>query len=196
MPNKLTEQQRENQKKYLLNTGRELMIQYGISKTTVDDIVNAAKIAKGTFYLYFKSKEDFFSQLLTQINYSFFLLAEEIIRGKSSAGLQGRLRHFFEDIFNKPELAFYFREHKEVCELTEKFSEQNFTDIETSWIKNLLLLGNIDIQKVIPEIVHNYIHIIYLAKNSDLIIENYRTNTINSLITALINYIFTDKDKS
>ncbi len=52
--------EKQMQKKYLLEIGKVLLLQYGIKKTTVDDIVNEANIAKGTFYLYFKSKEDFF----------------------------------------------------------------------------------------------------------------------------------------
>ena len=36
----------------------ELIVAKGIEATTVDEIAAAAKIAKGTFYLHFKSKED------------------------------------------------------------------------------------------------------------------------------------------
>ena len=37
----------------LLNTAFELFTSQGLTKTTINDIVNKAGVAKGTFYLYF-----------------------------------------------------------------------------------------------------------------------------------------------
>lgn len=45
-----------NKQEKLLEAGFCLFTQKGIKSTTVQDIVNKAKIAKGTFYLYFKDK--------------------------------------------------------------------------------------------------------------------------------------------
>ena len=40
----------------LLHSGFQLFTEKGVQNTTVSDIVNQAKLAKGTFYLYFKDK--------------------------------------------------------------------------------------------------------------------------------------------
>ncbi len=186
----LSEEQKEKQRKILLAKGKELMLQYGIKKTTVDDIVNACGIAKGTFYLYFNSKEDFFCRLITDINQHFFTMAERLIIESSEMEMKSNLKNFFENIFNVPELAFYFREHQSICELTERMSADSFTDNETIMIKNLLTLGKIDTVKIKAEIVHNYIHIIFLARTSDLMIEEYRKPLISSLVNLLVDYIF------
>lgn len=188
----LSEEQKENQRKVLLAKGKELMLRYGIKKTTVDDIVNACGIAKGTFYLYFNSKEDFFCRLITEINQHFFSMAEKLIIESSEAELRSKIKAFFENIFNIPELAFYFREHQSICELTERMSADSFTDNETSMIGNLLMLGKIDTTKIKAEIVHNYIHIIFLAKTSDLMIEEYRKPLVSALIVLLVDYIFSE----
>lgn len=45
-----------NKQEKLLEAGFCLFTRKGIKSTTVQDIVNKAKIAKGTFYLYFKDK--------------------------------------------------------------------------------------------------------------------------------------------
>ena len=182
--------EKQLQKKYLLEVGKNLMLQYGIKKTTVDDIVAAAKIAKGTFYLYFKSKEDFFYQLITTINLNLFQLAEKTVLENLDKDLKNAVRKFFEIFFDTPEISFYFREHKEIDKLTEKFSKENYTNTETDWIRKLLVLGNINTKKVIPEVIDNYIHIINLANCSDLLIEEYKKETINRLIDELMDYIF------
>lgn len=188
----LSEEQRESQRKKILAKGKELMLQYGIKKTTVDDIVNACGIAKGTFYLYFSSKEDFFCRLITDINHHFFTTAERLIIESNEIEMKSKVKIFFENIFNIPELAFYFREHQSICELTEKMSADSFTNKETTMIKNLLTLGKINTAKIKAEIVHNYIHIIFLARTSNLMIEDYRNQLVSSLIDFLVDYIFSE----
>ncbi|MBQ7409298.1 MAG: TetR/AcrR family transcriptional regulator, partial [Alphaproteobacteria bacterium] len=45
-------------RKKLLKTGQKLIMRKGLSNISVEDITNAAGVAKGTFYTYFKRKED------------------------------------------------------------------------------------------------------------------------------------------
>ena len=44
---------------FLLDKGIELLWANGYNATSVNDIVKAAEIPKGSFYFYFDSKEDF-----------------------------------------------------------------------------------------------------------------------------------------
>ena len=45
-----------SKKNRLLKSAYQLFTKKGINKTTIQDIVDAAKVAKGTFYLYFEDK--------------------------------------------------------------------------------------------------------------------------------------------
>ena len=57
---------KENKKNRLLDTGFKLFTEKGIQNTSIQDIVDNANVAKGTFYLYFKDKyEDILDQILT-----------------------------------------------------------------------------------------------------------------------------------
>ncbi len=51
----------EQEKKYIVNRLKEeaakCLTQYGIKRTTVDELVKRVKIPKGTFYLFYQSKE-------------------------------------------------------------------------------------------------------------------------------------------
>ncbi len=51
----------------LVSAAMELFAQKGFDKTTVDEIVAKAGVAKGTFYLYFKSKDDLIKELAFEV---------------------------------------------------------------------------------------------------------------------------------
>lgn len=57
MPKSYSEQEREYIRKRLKEEAAACMGQFGIRRTTVDEIVKRVNIPKGTFYLFYKSKE-------------------------------------------------------------------------------------------------------------------------------------------
>lgn len=50
-------------RKRLLEAGKELVCQKGLSNTSIEEITAAAGVSKGTFYTYFNRKEDIVSEL-------------------------------------------------------------------------------------------------------------------------------------
>ncbi len=72
MPSKQKEQtppREERSKKQeraerILDAAAELVIRWGYSKTTIDDIARKAGVAKGTIYLHWKTREDLFQALM------------------------------------------------------------------------------------------------------------------------------------
>jgi len=67
MPRAFTDAERERIRERLLAVGRELFSRYGLRKTTVEEITRAAGIAKGTFYLFFPSKEALYAEVLISV---------------------------------------------------------------------------------------------------------------------------------
>lgn len=57
MPKSYSEQEREYIRKRLKEEAAKCLSQYGVRRTTVDEIVKRAHIPKGTFYLFYQSKE-------------------------------------------------------------------------------------------------------------------------------------------
>ena len=51
----------------ILAAARGVMAQKGLDNLTMDDIAQAAGVAKGTLYLYFQSKDELIQALLTQV---------------------------------------------------------------------------------------------------------------------------------
>ena len=74
---------REERRAQVLDAARRLFAEKGYHATSVHDIINAADIARGTFYLYFESKRAIFEELLD----SFFMtLAANVKRIDVSPG--------------------------------------------------------------------------------------------------------------
>lgn len=57
---------REATRRGLLGAALEVFGEKGYAVTTISDIVGAAGVTQGTFYLYFKNKTDIFSELLDE----------------------------------------------------------------------------------------------------------------------------------
>jgi AcrR family transcriptional regulator len=57
---KVASQYKTEVRERILESAIDTFSQYGFDKTRMEDIAEVAKLAKGTLYLYFKSKEDLF----------------------------------------------------------------------------------------------------------------------------------------
>ena len=68
MPKSYSEQEREYIDKRLREEAMNCMCSYGIRKTTVDELVRRVRIPKGTFYLFYESKEQLLFQVLMQFH--------------------------------------------------------------------------------------------------------------------------------
>lgn len=67
MPRPFSENELTMIREDLMRHGKRLFGQFGLKKTSVDDIVQAAGISKGAFYKFFISKEDLLFNILKQV---------------------------------------------------------------------------------------------------------------------------------
>tara|TARA_R110002072_G_scaffold228272_4_gene385589 strand:- start:1456 stop:2052 length:597 start_codon:yes stop_codon:yes gene_type:complete len=79
----------------LLTKGMELLWSKGYNATSVNDIVKAADVPKGSFYFYFESKEDFAVKAINKYFAVMFTPAKEILLNTSVSPKQ-RLLNFHE----------------------------------------------------------------------------------------------------
>jgi AcrR family transcriptional regulator len=64
MPRAFSERERELIRQKLRAAGRDAFAAYGLKRTAVDDLVRAAGISKGAYYLFYDSKEALLQELL------------------------------------------------------------------------------------------------------------------------------------
>lgn len=75
------EKERENRRSAILKAARKLFFDRGFKSVTVDNIAAKAEVSKGSVYLYFKSKEEIYTQILINDNIAAF----EDLKNKFSA---------------------------------------------------------------------------------------------------------------
>ncbi len=63
------EGKKQEKRRALLDAAYELFLERGTAKTSVEDITSRAKVAKGTFYLYFQDKGAVMQDLLGRVSY-------------------------------------------------------------------------------------------------------------------------------
>jgi AcrR family transcriptional regulator len=63
MPKAWSEREKDLVRKTLQIEGKKLFEKFGLQKTTIDDIVRAARISKGAFYLFYSSKELLYQEI-------------------------------------------------------------------------------------------------------------------------------------
>lgn len=66
----------------ILNTAYKLFIEKGVNKTSIAEISQAAGVAKGTFYLYFRDKYDIRNKLISHESSQLFTAAKQALDKK------------------------------------------------------------------------------------------------------------------
>ncbi len=82
-------------KQRILEKGAEIIHQKGYYHTGIQEILDAAKVPKGSFYNYFNNKEDFGLQVIDYFVAQFDGMAREILENQSLPPLQ-RVRKFLD----------------------------------------------------------------------------------------------------
>ena len=70
----------EKRKKELLKIAYDMFLKQGYENTSVDEIIETAQIAKGTYYYYFQSKEQMLEEVIDMMIENETEMAEQIIR--------------------------------------------------------------------------------------------------------------------
>ena len=84
----------------LIDTAEELLSKKGFNAVSVEDITNASGVAKGTFYVYFKHKED----ITTEICRGYFKEIENNLNSMGNADIIEKISYYFSDFMVKVEL--------------------------------------------------------------------------------------------
>ncbi|ADL43257.1 transcriptional regulator, TetR family [Caldicellulosiruptor obsidiansis OB47] len=95
----------------LLEAAYNLFIEKGITATAIDEIVKKAGVAKGTFYLYFKDKEDILEKLILKKSSEIVKKALQEVSSKEFPSPVDKFLFFLEyiiDYLSKNRMLFRF----------------------------------------------------------------------------------------
>ncbi len=149
---KFSDTEKEKIRESLLIHGRELFSRYGLRKTSVDDITKAVKIAKGSFYSFYKTKEELFLDIFTQVNQE---MQTEIFKAFSESNKKPNTRLFdtlqmqyryldqtpiFQILMDEDEMEYLFRKYPQAGpQLQSFFADENYIPFVEELKKNGLL---------------------------------------------------------
>ncbi len=81
----------EERRAELMNAARHLFLKHGVGATTIEQITSGADVAKGTFYLYFSSKEDVLAALRDRFAQELLIGIKTAIAEKRKEDWKGKL---------------------------------------------------------------------------------------------------------
>lgn len=109
MPKSFSEAERAHIKKRLIEEAESCLTQYGLKKTTVDEIVRRVNIPKGTFYLFYESKELLFFDVFIAFHDRIHAQLLETIEGMEDDVRPAQITALIFDLYKSIEQSFLYR---------------------------------------------------------------------------------------
>jgi len=198
--NKITLGKRETNKETnrikIIESGIEIFSKKGISETTVRDIIRNTGLASGTFYNYFKNKEEVLIAALDDAAYD---LAKMLEKGRKKANnleefIEFQVDPFFEMVAKLPELFFILSTNLEAVDRFTIQTPQMTLAIEDLKKDMELAIKN----KIIPDVDIDYfsavfssvvegVAIEYVTNNKKTDLELAKDFCVNFLVKSLKN---------
>ena len=141
----------------LLNTAFKLFTEKGIKETSIQDIVNSADVAKGTFYLYFKDKYQIRDILIAKKSEKLFSDALNSLRKTYITNFSDQIiyiiNYVIDELTKNPLLLKFISKNlswgvynKTILKLQDKVEENNLYNLFMQGIKeNNVKLENPDV---------------------------------------------------
>lgn len=123
MPAIFNEENREPTRQKILENGYELMKRYGVKRMTVADIARASGLAKGTFYTFFPSKEEFIYQIILRNRVRVKEKYTEMVVCYGSIGREALLE-FFSFMRNEDVNTYRYMTEQDIKYLTVRWPQE------------------------------------------------------------------------
>ena len=194
MPDRVfTSEQRDELRLIMLEAGFPLIKEYGVTHTTITKITEAAGIAKGTFYHFWKNKEEYLADLIKYHRQKMIpkLIPEDVLTGKRKLGREDA-RVYFRHLVDK-DMSIYahmtLEDESNLIHNTSDFDPDE--EKESSIAINLLSMLEGVRTDVDYLLLANMTKILVLtAEAKEELHESAYEKTIDTLIEGVLNLIF------
>ncbi len=154
---------KSEKKELLLDAGIQFMIRQGYNGTGIKEILDEVNVPKGSFYNYFKSKEDFAAQVITRyVDFFNQILLGFIARPKENA--IETLRSFFLEVMRQ----FKAKDYTEGCLLGNLGAE----------VSDNNELCRLSLIKGVKDIQDNFLELINLGQQQAVIRKDIRSEDL------------------
>ena len=194
MPDRVfTNEQRDELRLVMLEAGFPLIKEYGVTHTTITKITEAAGIAKGTFYHFWKNKEEYLADLIKYHRQKTLpkLIDKEVLEGKRKLGREDA-RVYFRHLVDKDMSIYAHMTLEDESNLIHKTSDFDPDEEKESSIAiNLLSMLEGVRTDVDFLLLANMTKILVLtAEAKEELHESAYEKTIDTLIEGILDLIF------
>lgn len=194
MPDRVfTSEQRDELRMVMLEAGFPLIKEYGVTHTTISKITDKAGIAKGTFYHFWKNKEEYLADLICYHRQKMLprLIDEDVLEGKRKLGRE-EVRLFFRYLVDKEKSIYAHMTLEDESSLMQKTTDfVPDEEKEGSIVSKLLCM----LDGVKPDVdmllLANMTKILVLtAEARDELHDSAYERTIDTIIEGILDLIF------
>jgi AcrR family transcriptional regulator len=198
MPKIISEQEKEHIKNAMYMKGIELIRKKGMKRVTVDDIAAAVQIAKGSFYSYYPSKEEFLYHIIKQNEQALFDRILEI--GARSGNFKDKIKNALHEIYLAPDsLALHVQPSDLeylLRKLPDPINRMEQDKSKTNFQRTLNCLGIEDAQCDYSVLANLMDGLHFIASNQNQYGEQGREQALSILVEAIAEYLSKSKQNS
>ena len=198
MPKIISEQEKEHIKNAMYVKGIELIRKKGMKRVTVDDIAVAVQIAKGSFYSYYPSKEEFLYDIIKKNEQALFDRILEI--GASSGNFKDKITHALHEIYLAPDsLALYVQPSDLeylLRKLPDAINRKEKDKSKTNFQQTMNVLGIEDTPCDYSVLANLMDGLHFIASNQNQYGEQGRAQALSIVVEAIAEYLSKCKQNS
>lgn len=197
MPKPLTPEEKTAVMDAMYHSGIQLIRTKKLKSITVEDITSAAGLAKGTFYVYYKSKEEFLYQLIKRFEAE---LMRNIVAAASSDGeLKMKIIYIFKNIYLAPDSIAFSLAPEDVQWLLQKLPDKAGVEREKSQNNSVQIFEALGIstEKSKSTAIHYLSDCLLHISSSELVYydEAGKEEAMDIMVNTIADYICRVADK-
>lgn len=132
---------KERRRRRILKAATELFIERGYRKTSVDEVASKAEVAKGTVYLYFKTKADLMVQAIVEEKKHYLVTVKPVLEAPPRQRLKKYIRLAFGMVHEMPLMSRLLGGDREVALVLEEMDadlRQQALEFQTQFVAEML----------------------------------------------------------
>ncbi len=132
---------KERRRRRILQAATELFIQRGYRKTSVDEVARNSGVAKGTVYLYFKTKADLMIQAIVEEKKQYLVTFKPVLEAPPRQRLKKYIRLAFGMVHEMPLMSKLLSGDREVLLVLEEMDadlRQQALEFQTQFVVEML----------------------------------------------------------
>jgi AcrR family transcriptional regulator len=196
---RFSDKKRAELREKIQKTSLVLFSKYGIKKTTIDDVAKATGVAKGTFYLFYSSKEELIFELIKKgyLPRNEFLQSLQSANSMNAKTFKEAFKKMIKELAENPLLPMLYQSGDEeyIVQILSHDKMVEHRKDDEQFIQTLLdILRQKGFEpKRSPEVISGLFHLIWLSVIYRADIAKERFDEIEDLVTDMVCQELTGK---